>query len=77
MPVSSDDSQDLVLLIRAEDLEHSWAVRLAGEWIAFAPGVAVYAAMPEPGSNGSGDPAQPQGARLQRSAAALRHGVVR
>jgi cellulose synthase/poly-beta-1,6-N-acetylglucosamine synthase-like glycosyltransferase len=37
----------------AEDLEHSWAVRLAGEWIAFAPDVAVYAAMPEPGSNGA------------------------
>lgn len=35
----------------AEDLEYSWAVRLAGEWIAFAPDVAVYAAMPETGED--------------------------
>jgi cellulose synthase/poly-beta-1,6-N-acetylglucosamine synthase-like glycosyltransferase len=35
----------------AEDLEYSWAVRLAGEWIAFAPDVAVYAAMPAHGAD--------------------------
>jgi cellulose synthase/poly-beta-1,6-N-acetylglucosamine synthase-like glycosyltransferase len=38
-----------------EDMDYSWSIRVAGEWIAFLPRCRVYGAMPSTGLGGAAD----------------------